>query len=292
MLENIQRIGALHIRGRLMVKRILIGLGGTPFTTVAVEQAVELAARHKAHLKAVTVVNPDQICSLGPVPAGAGGYAKRMCDNRIEVTKSQIEESIAILEKRCEQSDVHLSIEREIGDPFTLIIGHARYHDLTIFGLRSIFDYQLVTEPKKDLYRLLSNGVRPIIAVSKKFRQIKKVMIAYNGSMESANAMQHFVGLNLWPDTTLDIVHIGEPQQPPLSLVEDAAAYCADHGYRVKTHVRSGKVAEQLLPAARQIDADMIVMGRSTRSLLGRRVLGDIVENTLTSTDLPLFLSQ
>ena len=61
-----------------MVKRILLGIGGTPFTTIAIERAVALAKEHGASLKAVTVVNPDQLCKLGPVPAGAGIYAKRM----------------------------------------------------------------------------------------------------------------------------------------------------------------------------------------------------------------------
>ena len=175
-----------------------LGIGGTPFTTIAIKRAVALAKEHGASLKAVTVVSPEQLCKLGPVPAGAGHYAKRMCENRVEVTQTQIEASIASLEARCRESDVPFEIEREVGDTFSLIIDHARYHDLTLFGLRSMFEYQIGQEPEKDLIKLLSKGVRPIIAVSDTFRPIHKVMIAYSGSMESANAMKHFVQLNLW----------------------------------------------------------------------------------------------
>jgi nucleotide-binding universal stress UspA family protein len=275
-----------------MVKRILLGIGGTPFTPVAIKRAVELAERHAARLKAVTVVNPNQICKLGPVPPGAGFFAKKMCENRLEITRAQVEESIASLEARCAESKVRLSVEREAGKPFELIIAHARYHDLTIFGLRSMFEYRLAKEPEKDLFRLLSNGVRPIIAVSDRFRTINKVLIAYNGSVESANAMQHFVRLSLWPGATLDIVTIGDNPESDPNLLEDAAAYCTDHGYTVNTHLRAGKAIDQLLPIAREIDADMIVMGRSLRSMLVRHVLGDTVLNTLAHTPLPLFLSQ
>lgn len=274
-----------------MIKRILIGLGGTPFTTVGIQRAVELARQHDARLKAVTVINPDQLCKLGPVPAGAGHYAKKMCENRIEVTQTQIEESIAVLTERCLQSGVDFSVEQETGDPFELIINHARYHDLTIFGLRSIFDYRLVNEPEKDLLRLLSKGVRPILAVSDRFRKIERVMIAYNGSVESANAMQQFVQMSLWPDATLDIVQIGDENQSSRNLLEEAAAYCADHGYAVTTHLQPGSAAQQLLPVSRQVNADMIVMGRGIHSMLVRRVLGDTVLKTLTNADLPLFLS-
>ena len=275
-----------------MIKRILMGVGGTPFTSVAIERAVELAERHDAILKAVIVVDPNQLCKLGPVPAGASIYARNMCKNRLEVTYRQTEELIAALENRCAQSNVRLNIERETGDPFALMIANARYHDLTIFGLRSIFEYQLVNEPKKDLFRLLSKGVRPIIAVSNKFRKINKVMIAYNGSTESANAMRDFARLKLWPNVSLDIVHINVENKVKQGLLEEAAAYCVDLGYKVNTHWRPGKASEHLLPAARQIDADMIVMGSSVRNMLMRRVLGDTVLNTLTNSNLPLFLSQ
>ena len=275
-----------------MIKRILIGLGGTPFTPVAIERAVDLAIRHQARLKAVTVVSPEQICKLGPVPAGAGMHAKRMCKNRLEVTQGQIEESITLLEQRCAQSNVDLSIEWEAGNPFNLIISHARYHDLTIFGLRSLFEYHLVNEPDKVLLRLLSGGTRPIIAVSEKFRQIKRVMVAYSGSMESANAMQQFVRMKAWPDANLHITHIGDQQSEKKAMIEEVDAYCADHGYAVNTQVLPGSVAQQLMSAAQQIDADMIVMGRGTRNLLVRRILGDTVLDTLTQTNRPLFLSQ
>ena len=275
-----------------MVKRILLGIGGTPFTTIAIKRAVALAKEHGASLKAVTVVSPEQLCKLGPVPAGAGHYAKRMCENRVEVTQTQIEASIASLEARCRESDVPFEIEREVGDTFSLIIDHARYHDLTLFGLRSMFEYQVGQEPEKDLIKLLSKGVRPIIAVSDNFRPIHKVMIAYSGSMESANAMKHFVRLNLWSRAELDIVHIGEEESPQRQLVDDAAAFCSDHGYIVRPHLLPGKPSEQLLSVAREIDTDMIVMGRSLGKLLVRRILGDTLLNTLVHTHRPLFLSQ
>jgi nucleotide-binding universal stress UspA family protein len=40
-----------------MIKRILLGLGGTPFTDVAIERAVELAKIHGDLITGVTVVD-------------------------------------------------------------------------------------------------------------------------------------------------------------------------------------------------------------------------------------------
>jgi len=275
-----------------MIKRILLGISGTPFTAVGIERAVEIASQNDARLTAVTVVDPNNICKFGPVPAGAAIYAKRMCENRLEVTKDQIGDAVAALEKICKQSGVRYDVEWETGNPFDLMISHSRYHDLTVFGLRSLFDYQLVESPEKDLIQLLSQGVRPILAVSSQYRPIRRVMIAYSGSMESAKAMRRFVQCRLWPDAALEIVHFSDKPDDSNFLLKDAAAYCQDHGFKVNTRMIIGKAHDQLLSTAQEIDADMIVMGNSIRSIWLRKVLGDTVTKTLTQADRPLFLSQ
>ena len=275
-----------------MIKRILLGIGGTPYTAVAIEQAVEIASKNDARLTAITVVDPNRICKFGPVPAGAGAYAKRMCDNRLEITKDQVGDAVGTLEEKCKQAGVRYDVAWETGDPFDLMIQHSRYHDLMIFGLRSLFDYQLVEKPEKDLLRLLSQGVRPILAVSSEMRPIRRVMVAYSGSMESAKAMRRFVQCNLWRDTELDIIHFSEKADDSNLLLKDAAAYCQDHGFTVNTRMIVGKAHNQLLSIAREMEADMIVMGNSIRSIWLRKVLGNTIMNTLTEADRPLFLSQ
>ena len=51
-----------------MIKRILIGLGGTPYTRVAIERAVTLAQRYEASLTAVTMVKREQLISPSGIP--------------------------------------------------------------------------------------------------------------------------------------------------------------------------------------------------------------------------------
>ena len=55
-----------------MIKRILLGLGGTPFTAVAIQRAIELAKIHKALITGVTVVDIKQLKQVGPIPPGGG----------------------------------------------------------------------------------------------------------------------------------------------------------------------------------------------------------------------------
>jgi nucleotide-binding universal stress UspA family protein len=275
-----------------MIKRILLGLGGTPFTDVAIERAVELAKAHEALITGVTVVDTKQLAQVGPVPLGGGAYATKLREQRLAVTEERIEKAINKFQEKCEESNILAKIERETGDPFESMIAHARYNDVTIFGLKSLFDYGFTSEPKDALIRLVSQGVRPIIAVSPKFRDIRNVLIAYSGSMESAKAMRRYVQLNPWRNVRLRVVYFGESDDNAAQLLKDAAEYCRDHGFTTDTEVVENTAKDHLIEYAQQNDMDLIVMGNSIRNLIFRHILGDTVLNAIQQSDRPLFLAQ
>ncbi len=275
-----------------MIKRILLGLGGTPFTDVAIDRAVELAKLHDAIITGVTVVDTKQLTQVGPVPLGGGAYAAKLREQRLTVTEERIEKAVEKFKEKCREFKISTKLERETGDPFESMIAHARYNDVTIFGLKSLFDYGLTSEPKDALIRLVSQGVRPIIAVSPKFRTIHKVLIAYSGSMESAKAMRRYVQLNPWRNVRLRVVYFGKGNANAIHFLEDAAEYCSDHGFSTETEVVEKPARDHLIEYAQQNNMDLIVMGNSIRNLIFRHLLGDTVLNAIQQSDRPLFLAQ
>ena len=277
-----------------MIKRILVGLGGTSYTPVAIQRAVGLAKRFEAEITGVTVVDVKHLSNIGPVPVGGGHAADKLRRHRIMVTKERIEEAISKFESACTEAGIKYQIKREERkDPFDLMISLARYHDLMIFGLRSVFEYGISgEEPKDTLTRLISAGVRPIIAVSKEYRPIQNVMIAYSGSMESAKTMKRFIQLQPWPDVKLKIVTFQSSEDKARRLLFDASEYCRAHGFTVETGSNSGAPKDFLLPMATQWQADMIVLGNSARNLLVKRILGETALHILRNADRPLFLCQ
>ena len=177
-------------------------------------------------------------------------------------------------------------------DPFTAMIAEARYNDLTIFGLRSIFDYGFVSDPDKAIIKLVTQGVRPILAVADTYRPVRKVLIAYSGSMESAKAMRHFLHLKPWPEVKLHIVHFDEGGGSEPFLLDHAADFCTAHGFDVQTDLVKGLARTNLMPYAQGNDADLVVMGNSVHKTLIKQLIGDTVLETIKSADRPLFLSQ
>jgi nucleotide-binding universal stress UspA family protein len=216
-----------------------------------------------------------------------------MRERKAQSTQEGTEQAIAAFKAHCsEQQVVCRRIEYEQKDLFDAMKSEAHYNDLIIFGLRSIFDYGFTTDPDKAIIKLMTQGVRPILAVAETDRPVKKAIIAYSGSMESAKALRHFLHLSPWPGVALHIIHFKEgPEKEPFML-RDAAEFCEAHGFEVKTDTVEGLARSDLLPYARENYADLIVMDNSVQKALIRRLLGDTVLETIKSADRHLFLSQ
>lgn len=275
-----------------MIKRILVALSGTPFTATATKYALELAKLHEAEVTGVTDVDIAQLMKVGPVPVGGGAAAASLAEHRIHVTEEHVEQAIADFEQACANSGMIHCVDRETGDPFDRLIALWRYHDLTIAGLRGLFEYGVVQNPDDVLIRLISEGVRPILAVPKEYRPIRKVLVAYNGSMESAKALKRFVQMNLWPDVAMQIVCFDMTPQQSETLLADASSYCRSHGLAAQTQHVDGGPRDRLLEYAQQGEADLIVLGSTSRARIFRRLLGDTTLHCLRNADVPLFLTQ
>ena len=276
-----------------MMKRILVGLAGTSYSDAAIRQAVDLARYHGAELTGVTVVDTKQLSSVGAAPIGAEESGIQLREHRLRVTSERVEQVVAAFEEACAAENVPYRVHREEGDAFDSMLSYSRYHDLTVFGLRSLFEYYFEKEESLELLgRLVGGGVRPILAVSSQFRSIRRVLVAYNGSRGSAKTLRQFIQFRLWPDMQLRIVTFGHVEENPEELLANATAYCRAHGVDPEVRHLLDRPSRRLLSHAAEWGADLIVMGNSRRTYLLRRLFSETMLNVMQNADLPLFLSQ
>lgn len=274
-----------------MIKRILVALSGTPLTESAVQHALELAAVHGAHITGVTDIDLAKVANVGPVPMGAGAAASELVEHRLEITEQLVTEAIERFESACGNSDVPYNVVRETGNPFERLISLSRYHDLTVAGLRGLFEYGIFHNPDDVLIQLIAKGVRPILAVARDHRPIARVLVAYSGSMESAKALKRFVQMRLWPDISMKIVCFDKGPDTD-QLLADSAGYARLHGYEPEVEHLDGSPIKGLLGQAGSWNADLIVMGSSSRARIVQHLLGDTALHAVRHAEIPLFLTQ
>ena len=275
-----------------MIKRILVGLGDRTYASVATTHAVELAQLHGAELTAVTIVDVSRLSTTGPVPIGGGAAARELREHLRNATQEVIDDAVGGFERACNEAGLTHNVLREEGDPFDCMISCARYYDLVVVGLRNLFEHGVVEEPPNELVRLVEEGVRPILAVADKPKRIRRVLVAYSGSMESAKTMKRFIELKLWPDLEIRIITFGDDEQAARQLLSEAAGYCHAHGYQAQTEFVPGSSKALLLSKADEWNADLVVIGNSAKRLLRRRLFGETALSVIRESQRPLFLDQ
>ncbi len=276
-----------------MIKRILVGVAGTPELPSKIKCAIELAQRHDAEIGVLSVVDIDRLTNVGAVPLGGGHHAWRLREKRIERSHSQGESAITQFEEACEEANVPLHVIRCAKDPLEALREYIRYYDLCVLGARGWFDYDVMPEPRDALLNLIAGGVRPILVVRNGIESVRSAVIGYNGSIESARTMKVFIRLALWLEMEIHIVCVGDPKtgERPEELLDAAAAWARTHGFDPKLVHCEGVPAKALHDYAVGVGAGVIAIGSSCRRVLLDRRFGKNVRTLLETSDLPLFLS-
>jgi len=249
---------------RESIKRILVGLGNSQTATSVTQHAIEIARPREAELVGMAVTDPVRLEWTGPRPMGVGveEATSELRKSRFERAAADIAAAEETFATRCREAGVSHRINDETGDPFAVAEDLVRYNDMCVFGLNGLFEHGVVPEPVDALERLVSAGVRPVLAVAEEYREIKRVLVAYSGSIESAKTFKHF------------------------------AAYFQAHDREVDTDHCQGEPFRELLPYAEAWKADLIVAGNSAKNLLLRKLFGETALRLLRESPLPLYLAQ
>jgi len=275
-----------------MIKKILVELDKTPTSDSVVKYAVELAKAHEAKLTGVTVMDSKKVGDVGSILPGTACSVVQSYDDHIAMIEKAIREKTAQFIAECDAEGVAYCVQHETGDPYPIIISKARYHDLFLVGLRSLFDYRVVNEPEHILERLVREGVRPILAIPDQYRPIKRVLIAYSGSLHSAEAMKQFLQNRLWPDVAVRVVFFGKNSEEASQILRDGVSHCRDHGFSADAMHLPGDGPHALLEHAEEWDADLVVLGNTMRNVLMKEVFGNVTHYLMEHSPKALFLSQ
>ena len=273
-----------------MVKTILVGLGDKQFSASATDHAIDLAQKHGARLRAVTIFNPESL-GAGAAPIGAGESARELREYRVAQTQQVMVEAVDYFEKAAKKAKLDYDVVLETEYSFETLISSSRYCDLIVCGLRHLFA-GAEEHPPHELFRLVEEGVRPLIAVSDTFRPIERVLITYSGSTESAKTMRRFIQQRLWTDAALRIVTFDRDAESGQQRLDDASRYCQAHGFSPETEVVAQPPKDALLSYASGWNADLIVLGNSAKRLLLRRIFGETALHVVENADRTLYLCQ
>lgn len=283
-----------------MIKRILVALDPDEDTPVATQYAIWLAKKFNASLTGLAVVDTSNIyTNVGGGEINKLHYARNLWEELSEETRGIAEVLLDSFKESVEEAGVKYTSVKKEGASFDRIIEDTKYHDLLVLGRDSHFFYNEPQLETKTLARVVKGGVAPTLVVTGQYRQVEKVLVAFDGSGPAARSLKSFIQLMPFgKDIKIDLVHVSpdetkEKRELSESILQLAEEYLLEHEFQyiTKTILSGGKPGNRIFERIEDQQPDLTVLGAHSVSAIRRVTFGSTTHDLITKTTVPLFLN-
>lgn len=275
-----------------MLKRILVGLDGSPYAKAALDHAIGLAKTHGASISGVAVVDTKEIDSRG-VGAGLGAscYAQHLKKSLTGKWRERTRDYMRRFEGAVRLAGVPYQKLFEEGVPFKAILEDAKVHDLLVLGLKTYFHGEGQEAPGDTLARIARHAVCPVLAVSEKVNPIRRVLAAVSGDTSASRVMRMFLQLQPWPGVEVVLLHVGEDERRGDFVMNAYIDYVSAHGLKVEpVLLHDEDPGKATLREAADRKCDAIVIGGNHHMTVGELIFGSNTDEVIRGAQVPVFL--
>jgi nucleotide-binding universal stress UspA family protein len=270
-----------------MITSMLVGVSGTQFSHAAAEHAIQLAGETGAVLIGLGVVDRPHLCAAESVPLGAGQFKHERDEIVLKSAHERVGELLDEFQRRCDQAGVVSQSLKLEGDPAEILCIESQRVDLLVVGKKHLHveDWE---DSSHTLWSILHQAPRPVLCVPAAHVHRRTVLIAYDGSLQAARALQLFVNSGLAAKRAVHLLTVGEQ---PEATARRALEYLDSHKIHVQPHLEDGIHAQDhVLQLAASLNAGHIVMGAYGRPRFREFIFGSVTKAVLWKTTIPVFL--
>jgi nucleotide-binding universal stress UspA family protein len=244
---------------------ILVAINGQELGWRALEQAIVVAQREGSHVRGLHVV-----------PEG-----------------EQNEEAVREIRDRFEwrMGEVGLKgtlVVEEGRVPYTLC-DRARWNDLLVMPLTHPPGTRVAHRLSSGFRSVVQRCPRPMLAVPGEPAELRRPLLAYDGSAKAREALFIVTYLAARWDFSPVVLTVVE-EDPVQDVVDDARAYLEQHGVEATYEVRLGDVVENMLGVADVYECDYIALGGYGARPVIEIVLGSELNQLLRTSPMPTLI--
>lgn len=278
-----------------MIRSILVGLDLDSDTSIAIQYALEIAERCRAHVTGLALIDSGSI----EASARGGGIGSTYLGRRVERKLGATSRDLALeltgrFRSAASKASIASSTQVEEGDPTANLVEMMGYHDLLVLGKDPHFFYSHPRQMPQTLYDVVEKTVGPTLIATDTYREIRRVVVAFDASRPATKAMHGFAqGAPFGPELEVVLLHVyqkGEKDASHLALAK-ARQYLALHGLHAETlSIQSDDTGEEILETLESQDADLLVAGAHIVSPLFRFARRSTTSAVLEAVPIPLWL--
>ncbi|MGB7874488.1 MAG: universal stress protein [Anaerolineales bacterium] len=248
-----------------LFQEILVPVGESEASFVALEQAILIAQKEPASLRGLHVVPP-----------------------RSEMEGSKAREIQSRFNQRCQEAGVNGSLVIVQGDVSDQICSYALLTDLIVLNVSRPPEPGL-SSLGSGLRSIIWQSARPILTVPGRMSSLDRALLAFDGSEKSKEAL--FVAAyaaELW-HTGLTVMTLTGSASVPPSVQDYARAYLELHEINADYVVMKGSL-DVFLDMSKEQDINLILMGGYSGTALKEVIIGSLVNNLLRKFEYPILI--
>lgn len=286
----------------MSIKSILCIFSGTQDELNALDTALVLGEAYGAHIR-ILHISSEAVTDIGGYGEGilASGAiieairkenAERLKKAKQYVVSYAAKHHLSLDETQTPSHHASVRFQHVVGGINATIAREGRLSDLIILGREVAPTHDLITPA------LFDTG-RPVLVLPPAHEELagkftdKTVAFAWNGSLQAARAL--FNALPLLQRTEKLYIVTVEKHGHDLALEAGVMAYLQAHGIPSQGIMIAASsqrsTAEAIAMRAKELHADLLVMGAYGHSMLREMVLGGVTERMLQNAGIPLLLS-
>jgi nucleotide-binding universal stress UspA family protein len=277
----------------MALKRIFVAASGGTASNGAVETACGIAAHVGAAIEGFHVkVDPAQVVALAAdgynMPI-SGDWIDKLVDDT-EKLADATKAAFAATAKRRGLAASAASWRVETGHAPFLVAHRARFFDLVVLGRSE----RVIDRPHTDaIEETLVHSGRPVLLAPAKAPDTigTKIAIGWNGSAEAVHVLASSLAL-LEKAQSVWVVTVGEASDDdPAALLDYLKAHGVSATHRQVLPMKGVGPGEQVLAEARDLGADLLVMGAYGKRPWRELLFGGATRQVISTSLLPVLLA-
>lgn len=277
-------------------RKILTAIDGSLTSLHALEESFKLAQNEGSWITVVSVIPPYtgdlDLVAVGNIMASM----RRPCDEALKKAQELADKHKVLIKTVCEE-----------GEPYERIIDLAQAEncDLIVMGRRGLRRLERVLVGSVTARVIGYSPIDVLVIPRDTTVGFKKVLIATDGSRFSNVAEKKAIDFAKSYGGELTIISVvdvppefyAESPKTVDELINKAKSYVDAvkrdaelSGVRVETVVKEGEAYRVITDTAKEIGADVIVMGSHGRTGLKRLLMGSVTEKVIGHTPCPVLV--
>ncbi len=275
------------------MRKILLPIDLSDYTKTAFSHATAMGKTQKIVIEGIVILDIldvlEQATTFFPLPQGKDGHLRKE-EELVEHIRQLAVEEVNDFKASCKKENIHCKAKIFEGRPDFVIEKEGIYNDLIIMGMRNFFHIETKKRPETSVKDVVGHTGTPILAVTKQYKPIKKVVAAFDGSNTSMKAIQQFVNRMTGMDYEITILTKNENESIAAEQMKQVEDYLFHHGVKnihkrwISKSLRK-TIEEEFLP-----ETDLIIVGKHSKDAVTELFVGSFTKYMIDLNKVSLFI--